>query len=261
MTKQNRMAIFDPNMKGSIHLEKKEGIAKICFGHPQGNSVPPELLDQLTSLLVQAENDTHVRVVILASNGEGAFCAGASLHALKDVKTLEQGTAFFMGFARLINTIRKMTKFVIARVHGRVVGGGVGLVAACDYAFANEKAAIKLSELSIGIGPYVIEPAVSRKIGVTAFTQLSLDSKTWKSASWATEKGLYSHLSNDTEALDAALNEKAMLFASYAPEACKALRKLHWKDTDHWEKLLPKNAEITAKLALSDFTQNFIKSL
>ena len=248
-------------MKGSIRLEKKEGIAKICFGHPQGNSVPPELLDQLAKLMVQAENDTAVRVVIITSEGEGAFCAGASLHALKDVKTLEQGTAFFMGFVRLINTIRKMTKFVIARVHGKVVGGGVGLVAACDFAFASEKSAIKLSELSIGIGPYVIEPAVSRKIGVTAFTQLSLDSKNWKTASWATEKGLYSHLSKDTEALDAALNKKAMLFASYAPEACRALRELHWKNTDHWEKLLPKNAEITAKLALSNFTQNFIKSL
>ena len=248
-------------MKGSIRLEKKEGIAKICFGHPQGNSVPPELLDQLAKLMVQAENDTAVRVVIITSEGEGAFCGGASLHALKEVKTLEQGTTFFMDFARLINTIRKMTKFVIARVHGKVVGGGVGLVAACDFAFASEKSAIKLSELSIGIGPYVIEPAVSRKIGVTAFTQLSLDSKNWKTASWATEKGLYSHLSKDTEALDAALNEKASLFASYDPGACKALRKLHWKGTDHWEELLPKNAEITAKLALSDFTQNFIKSL
>lgn len=248
-------------MKGSIRLEKKEGIAKICFGHPQGNSVPPELLDQLAKLMVQAENDTAVRVVIITSEGEGAFCGGASLHALKEVKTLEQGTTFFMDFARLINTIRKMTKFVIARVHGKVVGGGVGLVAACDFAFASEKSAIKLSELSIGIGPYVIEPAVSRKIGVTAFTQLSLDSKNWKTASWATEKGLYSHLSKDTEALDAALNEKASLFASYDPGACKALRKLHWKDTGHWEELLPKNAEITAKLALSDFTQNFIKSL
>ena len=255
------MVIFDSSMKGTIHLEKKEGIAKISFRHPQGNSVPPELLDQLAKLMVQTENDTAVRVVIITSEGEGAFCAGASLHALKEVKTLEQGTAFFMGFARLINTIRKMTKFVIARVHGKVVGGGVGLVAACDFAFASEKSAIKLSELSIGIGPYVIEPAVSRKIGVTAFTQLSLDSKNWKTASWATEKGLYSHLSKDTEALDAALNEKASLFASYAPGACKALRKLHWKNTDHWEELLPKNAEITSKLALSDFTQNFIKSL
>lgn len=255
------MVIFDPSMKGSIRLEKKEGIAKICFGHPQGNCLPPELLDQLATSLVQAENDITVRVVIISSDGYGAFCGGASLHVLKELETLEQGTAFFMGFARLINTIRKMTKFVIARIHGKVVGGGVGLVAACDYAFALEKSAIKLSELSIGIGPYVIEPAVSRKIGVTAFTQLSLDSKNWKTASWASDKGLYTHLSKDTEALDVALNEKVSLFASYAPEACKTLRKLHWKDTDHWEELLPKNAEITAKLALSDFTQNFIKSL
>ena len=138
---------------------------------------------------------------------------------------------------------------------------GIGLVAACDYAFASAEAAVKLSELSIGLGPYVIEPAVSRKIGNTAFTQLSLDSANWKTADWGIQKGLYAHLSPDIESMDQALNQKAALLASYAPEACSELRKLHWKDTQHWETLLPKNAEITARLALSDYTQKFIKSL
>ena len=185
----------------------------------------------------------------------------ASLSELKKITSLEEGTAFFMGFARVLNTLRQMSKFVLARVHGKIVGGGVGLVAACDYAFASAEAAVKLSELSIGLGPYVIEPAVSRKIGNTAFTQLSLDSANWKTADWGIQKGLYAHLSPDIESMDQALNQKAALLASYAPEACSELRKLHWKDTQHWETLLPKNAEITARLALSDYTQKFIKSL
>ena len=166
-----------------------------------------------------------------------------------------------MGFAKLLNTIREMSKFVLARVHGKAVGGGVGLVSACDYAFAVEKASVKLSELSIGLGPYVIEPAVSRKIGNTAFTQLSIDSSNWKSASWGMEKGLYAHISPDIVSMDGALNQKAQLIASYTTEACSQLRKLHWKNTQHWETLLPENAKITAQLALSDYSQNFLRSL
>jgi methylglutaconyl-CoA hydratase len=166
-----------------------------------------------------------------------------------------------MGFSVLLNSLRKMTKFVLASVHGKVVGGGVGLVSACDYAFATDAATIKLSELSIGLGPYVIEPAVSRKIGSTAFAQLSLDSAHWKSAQWGLEKGLYAECVGDRKTLDQTVNEKAIRLASYAPEACRALRKLHWKNTQNWENLLPENAKITARLALSDFSQNKIKSL
>lgn len=248
-------------MEGSITLKKENKIGRIHFSHPKGNSLPTKLLQSLANTLDQAENDAEINVVILESGGSSAFCAGASLSELKKITSLEEGTAFFMGFARVLNTLRQMSKFVLARVHGKIVGGGVGLVAACDYAFASAEAAVKLSELSIGLGPYVIEPAVSRKIGNTAFTQLSLDSANWKTADWGIQKGLYAHLSPDIESMDQALNQKAALLASNAPEACSELRKLHWKDTQHWETLLPKNAEITARLALSDYTQKFIKSL
>ena len=154
-----------------------------------------------------------------------------------------------------------MSKFVLASVHGKVVGGGVGLVSACDYAFAAEAATIKLSELSIGLGPYVIEPAVSRKIGTTAFAQLSLESAEWKKAGWGFEKGLYASLSPDIESMDESLKKKAEILSKYDPSACSELRKLHWKNTEHWESLLAENAKITARLALSDYTQNIIKSL
>ena len=167
-----------------------------------------------------------------------------------------------MGIADLINTIRSLSKFVVARVQGKVVGGGVGLVAACDYVVANSKAEIKLSELSIGIGPFVIEPVVSRKIGITAFSQLSLDAHTWKSAEWAFEKGLYTSIcSNSSDDLNQTVKFHVGRLANYSQKAMKTLRKLHWKETDHWETLLTKNARITAELALESTTQNILKTL
>lgn len=247
-------------MEGTVHLEKNNKIGRIQFSHPKGNSLSSALLQKLTHTFQAAEKDKNIRVIILESQGR-AFCAGASLSELKKIETLEEGTAFFMEFAHLLNTLRKMSKFVLARVHSKIVGGGVGLVSACDYAFATESALIKLSELSIGLGPYVIEPAVSRKISSTAFAQLSLESTNWKSAQWGLDKGLYAQCFGDEATLDQTVNEKAEKLASYAPEASSQLRKLHWKDTHHWENLLAQNAKITAQLALSDFTQNMIKSL
>ena len=248
-------------MQGIVTLKNENKVGKIHFFHPKGNSLPTEIIKSIVDCLEKAEKDPDINVVILESGGHGAFCSGASLSELKSIRNIETGTAFFMGFAKLLNTIRKMSKFILARVHGKVVGGGVGLVSACDYTFATEKASIKLSELSIGLGPYVIEPALTRKIGNTAFTQLSIDSSNWKSANWGTEKGLYAHLSPDIDGMDKALNQKAELIASYTSEACSQLRKLHWKNTQHWETKLPENAKITAQLALSDYSQNFMRSI
>lgn len=247
-------------MDGNVQLEKNKKIGRIKFFHPKGNSLPSNLLDELVQAFEKSEKDPDIRVIVLESKGN-SFCAGASLKELKKLKNIDETTSFFMGFADLLNTIRKMSKFVLAKVHGKVVGGGVGLVAVCDYAFATNAALIKLSELSIGLGPYVIEPAVSRKIGTTAFTQLSLDSAEWKSAQWGLENGLYAKCVTDKKALDQTVINNAERLSNYDQQSLRHLRKLHWKDTNNWESLLPKNAKITAKLALSDFTQNKIKLL
>lgn len=231
------------------------------FGNPAGNSLPSPLLKAFKAGLIALEKDSNVRVIIIQSFGDRAFCGGASLAEMKTLQTIEEATAFFMGIADLINTLRSLSKFVIGRVHGKVVGGGVGLVAACDYVLANRTAQIKLSELSIGIGPYVIEPVVSRKIGGTAFAQLSLDAHQWKSATWAEDKGLYHALFETQVELDIAVKTNAERFASYPEKAVKTLRKLHWKETEHWDKLLPKNAAITGELALQEATQNILKKL
>ena len=248
-------------MEGTVKLKKENKVGRIEFFHPKGNSLTSEIMENLVSSLNKAEGDSDINVIIIESIGQTTFCSGASLSEIKSIKNIESGINFFMGFARLLNTIREMSKFVLARVHGKIVGGGVGLVSACDYSFALENSSIKLTELSIGLGPYVIEPALSRKIGNTSFTNLSLDSSEWKTANWGLEKGLYAHLSQNIELMDNALNQKAKIISSYSPEACRQLRKLHWKNTEHWETLLPENAKITARLVLSDFSQKQIKSL
>jgi methylglutaconyl-CoA hydratase len=242
------------------HFEKEQ-IGYLEFGNPAGNSLPSSLLGDLEKQLELLSNSKNIGVIVIQSAGKGAFCGGASLSEMKSLTNLEQATAFFMGFANLINRIRLLDKFVIVRVQGKVVGGGVGLVAACDYAIALETASVKLSELSIGIGPYIIEPAVSRKIGNTAFTQLSLDAHEWKTAAWAEQQGLYAAVCKSEEELDQKIYKMASRLAGYPKKANQNLRKLHWKDTAHWEHTLPKNAEITATLALEKATQDILKKL
>lgn len=247
-------------MEGRVASHIKNHQAHIQFEHPAANSLPGTLLEALCEALKAADENPEVRVIVLSSGGTGAFCGGASLSELKAVADPASATQFFMGFAHLINTLRILSKFVVARVHGKIVGGGVGLVSACDYVIAHEKAAVKLSELSIGIGPYVIEPAVSRKIGTTAFANLSLEAHQWKSASWAFANGLYAQVTQTEEALDLAIQKIAAKLASYAPTATKTLRALHWKDTQHWKQLLAENAKITGQLALGHATQSILKS-
>ena len=247
-------------MDGTLTLEIRQKIATITFGHPAANSLRPEMLADMVGLIQEADSHPEVHVIVIRSEGERAFCAGASLEALKKVKTEAEATDFFMGFAQLINAIRNCSKFVLARVQGKVVGGGIGLVAACDYVVARNTAAIRLSELSIGIGPYVIEPAVSRKIGKTAFNQLSLDSANWRPADWAQSKGLYAECYADMVQVDNQIQALAQRLASYDMKALKTLNALHWDDTDHWETLLPKNAKTTGQLALSEHCQNILNN-
>lgn len=248
-------------MEPYVNHFEKDRIGYLEFGHPAANSLPSDLLEQLKQQLNLLSISKAVKVIVIQSGGDQTFSAGASFNEMKKMKNLDVATAFFMGFANLINSIRLLNKFVIARVQGKVVGGGVGLVAACDYVIALDTAAVKLSELSIGIGPYVIEPAVSRKIGTTAFSQLSLDAHEWKSAKWAKKHGLYTSICKSKVELDQNIIKTATRFASYTQKANATLRKLHWKETDNWDALLTKNAKITAKLTLEKAAQKILKNM
>jgi len=191
--------------------------------------------------------------------GGKAFCAGASLDELVAIKTQKQGEKFFIGFAKVINAIRECSKLVVCRVHGKAVGGGVGIIAACDYVFATEEAAIKLSELTIGIGPFVIEPAMTRKIGVAAMSQLSIDASHWQNAYWAKYKGLYSQVYDNLSDMDDALTELLNKLSNYNPQAMKHLKDSLWANTDHWSTLLPERAKLSGTLVLSEHTKSALK--
>lgn len=240
---------------GSLSITIENKIATITFSHPASNSFPSDLLHRLTSELNQISNNAEVNVVILQSEGK-TFCAGASFDELLSISDFETGKKFFSGFANVINAMRKCSKIIIGKVQGKAVGGGVGLIAACDFAFAYQDAAIKLSEIAIGIGPFVIEPAVSRKIGKTAMTELTLQPATWQSADWAKEKGLYVDLFDSQAEVTEAVDHLATKLASYNPEALAEMKKVLWENTENWDALLYERAAISGKLVLSDFTKN-----
>ncbi len=239
---------------GSLSVSIENKIAAITFGHPASNSFPSELLQKLTKELNAISKNKEVNVVILQSEGK-TFCAGASFDELLSIKTLVDGKKFFSGFADVINAMRKCSKIIIAKVQGKAVGGGVGLIAACDFAFAYQDAAVKLSEIAIGIGPFVIEPAVSRKIGKNAMTEMTLQPNIWQTADWAVAKGLYADLFDSMAEVNHATEHLAEKLASYNPEALAELKRVFWEGTEHWDKLLYERAAISGKLALSDFTK------
>ena len=241
---------------GSLYTNIKGKVATVEFGHPASNSFVAELLDRLTAELNKLSENNTITVIILKSEGDRAFCAGASFDELMAVSNILEGKAFFSGFANVINAMRSCKKVIVGRVQGKTVGGGVGLASACDYVFASEAASIRLSELTIGIAPLVIAPAVERKIGVAAISELSLSPSEWKNAYWAQEIGLFSKVFGNIKELDKELELFVDKLASYNPEALAEWKKALWQGTAHWDKLLIERATITGNLVLSEFTKN-----
>ncbi len=245
---------------GTIFTNITNKVATITFFHPASNSFPSELLNRLVETFNRLSENNEVNVIVLKSEGEKTFCGGASFDELLEVKTTKEGKQFFSGFANLINSMRKCSKLIIGRAQGKSVGGGVGILAATDYCFATESANIKLSELNIGIGAFVIAPAVERKIGVSALSELSIDAGNWKTAYWAKEKGLFARVFDNTREMDKAIETLAYKLASYNPKALKEWKNTLWKNTGHWDQLLSENAEISGKLILSDFTKEALEN-
>jgi len=245
---------------GTVVLQTSNGVGTIMFEHPASNSLPGELLSAIAACIDQAGQDSNCAVIVLKSGGNRAFCAGASFDELIAIENKEQGLEFFSGFSKVILAIRRCPKFVVCSVQGKAVGGGVGIAAAADYAVATKHAAVKLSELAIGIGPFVVGPAVERKVGLSAFQTLAIDATKWFSAKWALDHGLYAELHETVEALDADVERLSSQLAKSSPAAMAQLKKAAWSGTEHWETLLPARAAISGELVLSDFTKRAIQA-
>lgn len=244
---------------GEITTRIKNNIGTIAFYHPKGNALPGEMLRNLAEGIRQMGEKSDARVLVLKSRGEGAFCGGASFDELMTIDNYEEGKRFFMGFANVLNAMRTCPKLIIVRIQGKAVGGGVGIAAAGDYVVAHQSASVKLSELALGIGPFVVGPAVERKIGTSAFSTLAVDAASWNRAGWAEAKGLFSKVYATYDHLDDKVETLAEQLSKYSPEAMKELKTMLWKGTEDWELLLEKRAGISGRLVLSDFTKEFIK--
>ncbi|MGI8600983.1 MAG: enoyl-CoA hydratase/isomerase family protein [Chitinophagaceae bacterium] len=249
---------MEDTTNGYVRVEIHNGITTIEFFHPQSNSLPHRVLENLAREIHAAGTDDDTRVVILKSFGEKAFCSGASFDELIRIENANDGYNFFSGFANVINAMRKCPRFIIGRIHGKCVGGGVGLAAAVDYAIAVEGADIRLSELAVGIGPFVVGPAVERKLGLSAFSQLAIDAAMWRNSDWARRKGLYAELHPSTDGMDESISRLSNQLAHSSPAAMAELKKIFWKGTEHWDEFLSARAEISGKLVLSSFTKEAI---
>ena len=237
----------------------ENGIATIEFFHPAHNSLPGDILAKLVEEINRAADDNNVKVVILKSGGERTFCAGASFNELMSINDAETGRIFFSGFANVINAMRKCPKFIIGRIQGKTVGGGVGLASATDYCMASKFASIKLSELNVGIGPFVVGPAVERKLGLSGMSQIAIDANTFYDAEWARQKGLYANVYDSTEALDEAVAAFADNLCKYNPQAMEEMKTVMWRGTENWDELLAERAAISGRLVLSEFTKENLK--
>ncbi len=244
---------------GKVTVNVIGGVASISFSHPQSNSLPSRLLKELTESINKLAEDKNAHVIIIRSEGDKSFCAGASFDELLEIKDYKTGKEFFMGFARLLNAMRKCPKFIIARVHAKAVGGGVGIAAAADYTIACNEASVRLSELALGLGPFVVGPAVERKIGKTNFITMSIDAE-WHDAFWAKQAGLFTKVFANKHDLDEAISVLAKKISSCSPEAISAMKKVFWSGTENWDELLEERAEISGRLVLSEFTKNYIKN-
>jgi len=244
--------------QGEVKCNIEEGIAIIEFSHPLSNSLPGKVLAKLAETITDLGNNDNVVVIILKSAGERVFCAGASFDELISIKDLETGKIFFSGFANVINAARKCPKFIIGRVQGKAVGGGVGMASAVDFCYATKHASVKLSELAVGIGPFVVGPAVERKVGKSAMSMMAINASQWYSADWAEEKGLYADTFETAEQMDTAIDVLAKKLVQSNPEAMRLLKRAFWEGTDHWDELLKERAAISGKLVLSEFTVNAI---
>lgn len=245
--------------QGDVRVERKGGVAYVEFHHPLSNSLPGKVLSKLATTITELGEDIDVLVIVLQSEGDRAFCAGASFDELISIDNLDTGKVFFSGFANVINAMRKCPKFIIGRVQGKAVGGGVGLASSVDYCFATKFAAVKLSELAVGIGPFVVGPAVERKIGLSGMSELAINATEWRTAEWARDKGLYTEIFDTAHDMDIAIAELIEKLSGSNPEAMAELKSVFWQGTEHWDDLLAERAAISGRLVLSEFTRNAIQ--
>lgn len=240
-------------LEGTVQASVADGVGTVEFSHPKGNSLPAKLLDDLAGAITKLGNDAAARVIVLRSAGTGAFCAGASFDEFVTLADAEAGKRFFSGFSRVVLAMVRAPKFVLTRVHGRAAGGALGVIAASDYSIALRTASVKLSELQVGIGPFVVGVVIERKLGLAPFQSLAVHAD-WHDADWCERHGLYSALVDDEAALDVAVEAHAKRLASSNPDAMAEMKRIFWHDIGDWEERMNERAAMSGRMVFSNFT-------
>ena len=245
---------------GFVNQELKNSISEITFGHPKSNSLPGEILELLAQTILNEGAKTEVKAILLKSGGEKAFCAGASFDELLSIDELENSKKFFGGFAKVLNAMRSCGKLVIVRVQGKTTGGGVGIACAADYCFATKDAALALTELNLGIGPFVIGPYVERKMGKSAYAAMSIDAD-FRSAEWCKQHDVYHSVSENIEMMDEEISKFLEKLSARSSDALSLIKKVSWEGTEHFEELMPERILMSASLILEDSAKKNIEKI
>ena len=247
-------------MQPFVTSQIKNHISEITFGTPKSNSLPSEILEKLAQIILTEGSKPEVKAILLKSEGEKAFCAGASFDELLEINDLETSKKFFGGFAKVLNAMRNCGKIVVVRVQGKTTGGGVGIACAADYCFATENASLALTEINLGIGPFVIGPYVERKIGKSQFTAMAIDAD-FRSANWAEQHNIYHSVSPTIAEMDAEVAQFLEKLATKSTDALALIKKVSWEGTEHFDKLMPKRILMSASLLLEDSTKANIEKI
>ncbi len=236
---------------GFVTSEIKNNISEITFGTPKSNSLPGEILEKLAQTILECGKDQNVKAILLQSEGEKSFCAGASFDELLEIEELEKSKIFFGGFAKVLNAMRSCGKLVIVRVQGKTTGGGVGIACAADYCFGTTDSALALTELNLGIGPFVIGPFVERKIGKSAYSAMSIDAD-FRSAEWCERHDIYQSVSENIPEMDSKIEKFLEVLSNRSSDALALIKKVSWEGTEHFDQLMPERILMSASLILED---------
>ena len=247
-------------MTDFVNAQVLNQISHIEFGTSKSNSLPGEILELLAQTILSEAAKVDVKAIVLKSSGEKAFCAGASFDELLQIDELEISKKFFGGFAKVLNAMRTCGKLVIVRVQGKTTGGGVGIACGADYCFATKDSSLALTELNLGIGPFVIGPYVERKIGKSEFTAMAIDAD-FRSAQWAERNHIYHVVSDSIEEMDEKLTVFLDTLASRSADALALLKKVSWEGSEHFEKLMPERIQMSASLILEDSAKENINKI
>ncbi len=247
-------------MQPFVTSEIRNSISEITFGTPKSNSLPGEILEKLAQTILIEGKKEEVKAILLKSEGEKVFCAGASFDELLEIDELEASKKFFGGFAKVLNAMRSCGKIVVVRVQGKTTGGGVGIACGADYCFATKNAALALTEINLGIGPFVIGPYVERKIGKSQFSAMAIDAD-FRSAEWAEQHNIYHSVSETIAEMELKLGIFLDKLSARSDEALALIKKVSWEGTEHFEELMPERIHMSASLILEDSAKENIQKI